>query len=227
MRPETRPAVPNLGCMRLTIASLSTRTPRAHAYLHTRTHLAPPHTHTSCTRAHILHTHTHTHTSCTRKHLTTTHILHSHTCPLSRLDTHVTHVTPTGHFPDDPYASNQTFTTYPAAAKAIDILAHIMTGVLPAFYRMAPADGLLGQPAPPLTFCLAEQGAQYLVYSDHGTPFFLDTNHDPAGAANYNITWFDPISGASHAGGVAKPGVLHLTPPSAGRHWVAVLLGGA
>jgi hypothetical protein len=92
---------------------------------------------------------------------------------------------------------------------------------------MAPADGLLGQPAPPLTFCLAEQGAQYLVYSDHGTPFFLDTHHDPAGAANYNITWFDPVSGASHAGGVAKPGVLHLTPPSAGRHWVAVLLGGA
>ena len=67
-----------------------------------------------------------------------------------------------GHAPDDPYTSVQTFTTYPSAAKSIDVLVHIMTVEVPAFYRMAPADRLLQSPTPPLTFCLAEQGQSIL-----------------------------------------------------------------
>jgi hypothetical protein len=57
---------------------------------------------------------------------------------------------------------------------------HYRTQVLPAFYLTVPADELIGQPAPPLTFCLAERGQQYLVYSDAGVPFYLDT-FDPVG----------------------------------------------
>ena len=59
---------------------------------------------------------------------------------------------------------------------------HYRTQVLPAFYLTVPADELIGQPAPPLTFCLAERGQQYLVYSDAGVPFYLDT-FDPVGEA--------------------------------------------
>ena len=58
--------------------------------------------------------------------------------------------------------------------------------MLPAFYLTVPADELIGQPAPPLTFCLAERGQQYLVYSDVGVPFFLDTS-DPVGKTDF---WF-------------------------------------
>ena len=61
-----------------------------------------------------------------------------------------------GHAEDDPYLSTQALSTYPSAAKSADILVHIMTRVVPAFFRMKPADGLLAQPSPPLTFCLAE-----------------------------------------------------------------------
>ena len=144
-----------------------------------------------------------------------------------------------GHYPDDPYASGQALATYPAAALAVDVLARIMTEVLPAFHRMVPADALLSgvtsgpgagggkpkhRPAPPLTFCLAEQGAQYLVYSDAGRPFSLDT----AACSNCTVTWFDPVSGAQQTGGKREggDGVLQLSPPTAGRHWVAVLLAG-
>lgn len=69
--------------------------------------------------------------------------------------------------------------------------------MLPAFYRTAPADELIGQPAPPLTFCLAERGQQYLVYSDVGVPFFLDTS-DPVGKTGF---WFY----FSHENGVLLP----------------------
>jgi hypothetical protein len=73
------------------------------------------------------------------------------------------------------YYSNQSFTTYPSAANAVDVLNTIMTVKLPAFYKMSPADELLIKPVPDLTFCLAERGQQYIVYSDAGKPFVLDT----------------------------------------------------
>eukprot|EP01043_Picozoa_sp_COSAG02_P056359 COSAG02_NODE_6673_length_3424_cov_4.259994_1_plen_564_part_00 len=134
-----------------------------------------------------------------------------------------------GHFPDDPYSSIQLFSTYPRAAKAMDVHAHIMTEVLPAFYLTVPADDLIGQPAPPLTFCLAERGRQYLVYSDAGAPFYLDTLDSGAAtddriAVRYNATWFDAESGAEHAAGQFTAGFVHFTPPKTGKHWVAVIV---
>ena len=131
-----------------------------------------------------------------------------------------------GHKPDDPYFSTQTFTQYPSAAKAIDVLNHIMTEEVPAFFRMEPADELLQKPVPDLTFCLAERGAQYVVYSDAGSPFVLNTAAAATSALQrgLNLTWFDPVSGAATAGGsVAQSAATKLKPPGAGKHWVALL----
>ena len=146
-----------------------------------------------------------------------------------------------GNAPDDPYYSNQVFTTYPTAAKSIDVLNTIMVEHLPAFYAMSPADALLVAPVPSLTFCLAEQGKQYIVYSDAGAPFSLDTRSaTSAGTADtavtasagaeaegvLKLTWFDPVSGDSHDGGTVALGAASvlLTPPTVNKHWVAMLL---
>lgn len=140
-----------------------------------------------------------------------------------------------GHAPDEPYLSSQTFATYPAAAHAIDVVAHIMTKEVPAFYSMVPADELLVQPVPELTFCLAEHGAQYIVYSDAGAPFTLQTdsvavsNPDDLDrpVQNFNLSWFDAASGAKVPGGLcstSSAGRILLTPPQVGVHWVAMLL---
>lgn len=140
-----------------------------------------------------------------------------------------------GHARDDPYYSHQAFATYPSAAKAIDVLNTIMTERVPAFHRMVPADALVAGPAPDLTFCLAERGRQYIVYSDAGEPFRLDTRAadtgDSAAAAitssssSLKLTWFDPVTGASTAGGlVPMAAAAKLTPPAIKQHWVAMLL---
>ena len=124
------------------------------------------------------------------------------------------------------YLSSQTFATYPAAAHAIDVVAHIMTHELPAFYRMVPADELLIRPVPDLTFCLAEHGSQYVVYSDAGEPFTLRvSNISERSTQSYNLTWFEAASGASEPGGIlSSSGSILLNPPRVGVHWVAMLL---
>ena len=134
-----------------------------------------------------------------------------------------------GHAPDDPYYSDQAFTTYPSATKSIDVLNAIMTEKVPAFYKMSPADELLVAPAPDLTFCLAEQGKQYIVYSDAGAPFSLDTTTAAAGAETaglLKLTWFDPTTGESKAGGTvpSASSSVRLTPPTVNMHWVAMLV---
>lgn len=129
-----------------------------------------------------------------------------------------------GKGPDDPYFSTQAFTTYPSAARAIDVLHDIMTKRVPAFYRMMPADQLLQAPVPALTFCLAEPGAQYIIYCDDGSPFLLDVS---AALTALNLTWFDPATGNATAGReVAKSAhVAKLEAPKLGQHWVALLVG--
>ena len=151
-----------------------------------------------------------------------------------------------GHAPDDPYFSSQAFTTYPSATKSIDVLNTIMTERVPAFYKMSPADALLVAPVPGLTFCLAEKGKQYIVYSDAGVPFKLDTTTTNVGgfevgeggesggaaeaagpgAAVLKVTWFDPLTGDSTADGTVPVGsvAVLLTPPSLHVHWVALLV---
>ena len=97
--------------------------------------------------------------------------------------------------------------TDPSAATAIDVLNKIMVEELPAFFRMVPADEMLLAPAPQLTFCLAEKGHQYIVYSDAGAPFMLNTAAagEMMASLTLNLTWFDPVTGdATHGGAVAQ-----------------------
>ena len=132
-----------------------------------------------------------------------------------------------GHRPDDPYYSTQTFVTYPSASTAIDVLYKIMVDHLPAWYRMVPADEMILAPVPDLTFCLAEPGHQYIVYSDAGAPFSLNTASIAASAAelSLNLTWFDPLTGnATRGGAVRRAQSVKLTPPTKGQHWVAMML---
>lgn len=129
-----------------------------------------------------------------------------------------------GNAPDDPYTSSQVYTTYPAAAKALDAHHHIMTQRVPAFYRMEPADELLLFPAPQLTFCLAERGAQYVVYSDAGQPFFLDLTTGATGNSTFSLSWFDAATGEETKGGSVVGGAPKLEPPSDRTHWVALLV---
>ena len=158
---------------------------------------------------------------------------------------------------NDTYSSKQTLATYPAAAMAVDALAHIMTEVVPAFYRMVPADELLVPtttsgggggggvaaagalatlPVPPLTFCLAEHGAQYVLYSDEGRPFTVNlstttsTHRLPSPPPStstrtfFNVTWYDPETGKPHSSKRIAAGIARMQPPTQGVHWVAVVL---
>ena len=135
-----------------------------------------------------------------------------------------------GNAPDDPYYTNQTFEVYAAGAKAIDVLTHIMTKEVKAFYRLVPADDLLLAPVPAVTFCLAEKGAQYVVYSDAGEPFSLDIGNGEVKRNRFSLSWFDPASGKKIDGGVVEQlkhrSSVKLHPPSVGAntHWVALLL---
>ena len=73
-----------------------------------------------------------------------------------------------------------------------------------AFHKLAPADHLLSGgsgggssssasgPPPNITYCLAQNGAQYLVYSDSGRSFRIDLGGSPA-AVQYSLTWYDAI----------------------------------
>jgi hypothetical protein len=129
-----------------------------------------------------------------------------------------------GQAEDDPYNSEQALTTHPSAAKSVDVLHHIMTKILPAFYRMKPHNELLIGVVPELTFCLAEPERHYLIYSDAGAPFRLNTSSGYSGSkAGYNLTWFDAVSSIPRAGGLLGKAVVQLTPPERGTHWVAVL----
>jgi hypothetical protein len=120
-----------------------------------------------------------------------------------------------------PYKASQAFTTYLSASKSIDILANIMANET-SFYKLVPADELLGNSSPALTFCMAEKGQQYLVYSDSGLEFELDTR-SIAATSKYSVVWFDAVEGTRSEGGGVAGGVLKLSPPSNKTHWVGVL----
>ena len=120
----------------------------------------------------------------------------------------------------------QAFSQYPSAVKSIDILADVMVNQTNAFYKLVPADELLAPPSPQLTFCLAEKGRQYLVYSDSGQTFSLDTRPEEMetdGHVQYTVAWVDAVGGSRVEGTVVAAGVVALTPPSTKTHWVALL----
>lgn len=67
------------------------------------------------------------------------------------------------HDPDHPYA---------ASARVVDVIAEVMTRAVD-FSRMTPHDFVLTEHDPLRTWCLAEPGRQYLVFSTAGEPFTL------------------------------------------------------
>ena len=127
-----------------------------------------------------------------------------------------------------PYRGSQAFNTYPTAVKAIDILANVMVNETTGFYKLVPADHLLRGSRPPLTFCMAEQGAQYLVYSDSGQGFELDTSFGSnSDIAQYTVTWFDAVDDqhvVKMPQKVTGGSLLKFQPPSTTTHWVGLLL---
>jgi hypothetical protein len=82
--------------------------------------------------------------------------------------------------------------------------------------RMTPRNLLTR--ADSLTWCLADPGHAYLVYSSNGARFTLDLS---AAAGRLAARWFDPRTGAltpAHGGAVAGGHPVTFTPPS-GEDW--------
>ena len=137
------------------------------------------------------------------------------------------------HRETGPYRANQSFLTYPTAVKAVDILADIMVNKTTAFHLLTPADHLLGNSSgsadsglPPITYCLAEPGAQYLVYSDSGRSFDIDLGGSSAGV-QFSVTWYDAVDErrvVKMPRNVTGGAVVKLEPPSTSNHWVGLLL---
>jgi len=129
-----------------------------------------------------------------------------------------------------PYRANQAFRTYPTAIKAVDILANIMVNKT-TFHLLAPADHLLsagsaGSTVPPITYCLAQPGAQYLVYSDSGQRFELDLRRSSA-AVQFSVTWYDAVDDQhviKAQENVTGGAIVKLEPPSTTNHWIGLLL---
>lgn len=81
---------------------------------------------------------------------------------------------------------------YRAAAKAVDVLADVMSKKL-AFFRMTPQDGLLSGHDKQSVFCLAEAGHQYLVFAAAGKSFSLNV-----ASGKYTANeWVDTKTGAT------------------------------
>eukprot|EP01052_Picozoa_sp_SAG31_P006176 SAG31_NODE_281_length_18584_cov_10.762564_15_plen_145_part_00 len=134
-----------------------------------------------------------------------------------------------------PYRANQAFLTYPTAIKAIDILADIMVNKTAGFHLLVPADHLLrgtgdgtGRtrgPPPPITYCLAQHGTQYLIYSDSGQSFEIDLSDSPG--KKLSVTWYDAVDDQhiiKQTQLVTGGEVVKLEPPSKESHWIGLLL---
>jgi len=72
--------------------------------------------------------------------------------------------------------------------------------------RMHPDNTLVSR-----GYCLAEEGAAYLVYQPSGGDFILKL---PSGVESYNTCWIDPRSGALIRSGQAIPGINNFSTPS-------------
>ena len=79
---------------------------------------------------------------------------------------------------------------YRASARVVDIVAEVMNEEV-VFHRMNPHDELLSGHQVLRVYCLAEPGAQYLVFSPDGEPFALKLEE-----GNYDtVTWIDTKTG--------------------------------
>ena len=107
-----------------------------------------------------------------------------------------------------------------------------------AFHLLAPADHLLGGIngisggsssglPPPITYCLAQQGSQYLVYSDSGHSFEIDLGGTSTAAVHFSVTWYDAVDAQNVVKmpqNVTGGAIVQLDPPSTSNHWIGLLL---
>lgn len=110
---------------------------------------------------------------------------------------------------------------FAATAHQIDLLAKVMTEEV-AFYRMSPQDTLLSNRNVQAVWCLAEPGAQYLVFAAAGGPFTLSL----APGEYANNVWIDaqtgdaaPVEAMAVTDAVDQP----FTPPDTMTDWVLLL----
>jgi hypothetical protein len=88
-----------------------------------------------------------------------------------------------------------------------ELHAKLDAGLLAAIVRMRPAELVSGDGQ----WCLAEAGANYLVYATDGKPIVLDLS---AAKGEFTVRWIDPSSGQMTEGPLAAGGgKLTLTPP--------------
>ncbi|HEY3384641.1 MAG TPA: DUF6298 domain-containing protein [Vicinamibacterales bacterium] len=103
---------------------------------------------------------------------------------------------------------------YPALTKVIE-------GTIPASARAAAAPTELVRSPRETSWCLAQPGASYVVYSMNGEATALDLTAD---AAPYSVSWLDSDTGRLTGGGSVQGGALvTLVPPATGRPSVAWL----
>jgi Domain of unknown function (DUF5060) len=109
---------------------------------------------------------------------------------------------------------------YSEAAGYIDILTDVMNNDV-VFYRMTPQDNLLSECDPKKVWCLAESGAQYLVFSTGGSTFKLQL------AAGYYAKnkWIDTKTGESQfAPAISADGsALSFSPPDNLTDWLLLV----
>lgn len=100
----------------------------------------------------------------------------------------------------------------------IDIVFGVMENDLAAWYTMTVSDHLLSS-ASTSTYCLAEQGKQYLVYEEAGGSFTLDV-----GSGYYTKIWVDTKTGLKITSSLYHDGGEKVfTTPDTNTDWVLVL----
>lgn len=109
---------------------------------------------------------------------------------------------------------------YRESEEAISVLARVMNEELD-FFRMEPHDELLKQCDYLSTYCLAEPGQQYLVYSINGGNFHLSLE-----PGHYKLKWIKPASGEAEPVKeiqVAAGSDVGFIPPDKNNDWVLVM----
>ncbi len=110
---------------------------------------------------------------------------------------------------------------YAQSAKELDILSDVMTQEL-SFYSMHPSDSILFNHDKKGTWCLSEEGKQYLVFSSFGKSFSMLI---PKGKYENN-TWLDAKTGNKKPIPIlktkgSKP--IEFTPPNQSTDWILLL----
>lgn len=94
----------------------------------------------------------------------------------------------------------------PPGYATVRVLADFWDSV--GYWSLTPGDSLVG--AVEEVFCRAQPGTEYVVYTDHGTPFDLAISHATEPLLG---VWLDPLRGARADAGVFADGTHHFASP--------------